>query len=544
MTFGKKLTLSFAAMGALLLTLSWAALSSLGTMKERFDEAAGKTTRKIVLADAVNTAESDMLAWQRAIVLYTYAKDPATVETAKQRFRDSVAAVGKAIEDMRPLMATEEGRRLLETAKKGSLEWVAAEVEVERLCAAGDPDGAVKLAGAKIVPIYDELARQSIRLAEMQNESLEAGRQEADAVNARSRWIAMALIVLSLAVGVFVGLLVRRISSVLRRVASEMQEGADQVASAASQVSASSQGLAQGASEQAATLEETSSSSEEISSMTRKNAENSQLAAKVMGEAARLVDEANRKLEQMVGSMKEINTSSDKISKIIKVIDEIAFQTNILALNAAVEAARAGEAGMGFAVVADEVRNLAQRCAQAAKDTAGLIEESITKSTEGSTRLDEVASSIQLITESSLKVKTLVDEVSLGSQEQARGIEQVAKAIAQMEQVTQKTAANAEESASAGEELSAQSDNLLGIVKRLTAMVGGGEADAGTARRKRSTAPAAHKVPAAAPPQQRRGLAALGAAVSHDAGADTRETAMAAKAGRDAFPLDDEFKTF
>ena len=157
-------------------------------------------------------------------------------------------------------------------------------------------------------------------------------------------------------------------------------------------------------------------------------------------------------------------------------IDEIAFQTNILALNAAVEAARAGEAGMGFAVVADEVRNLAQRCAQAAKDTAALIEESITKSNDGKVKVDQVATAIRTITEESAKVKTLVDEVNRGSQEQARGIEQIGKALAQMDQVTQQTAANAEESASAAEELNAQSEALKEVVEGLTTMVGGGDA--------------------------------------------------------------------
>src|SRR4029077_11204444 len=218
------------------------------------------------------------------------------------------------------------------------------------------------------------------------------------------------------------------ITRTLRSATEQLAEGAGQITSAASQVASSSQSLAQGASEQAASLEETSASSEEITSMTRKNAENSQSAANVMSAVDQHVKEGNRTLEQMVVSMAEINASSDKISKIIKVIDEIAFQTNILALNAAVEAARAGEAGMGFAVVADEVRNLAQRSAQAAKDTATLIEESVAKSSEGSANLQKVTEVIHSITSSSSKVKVLVDEVNLGSQEQARGIEQISKA--------------------------------------------------------------------------------------------------------------------
>jgi methyl-accepting chemotaxis protein len=187
------------------------------------------------------------------------------------------------------------------------------------------------------------------------------------------------------------------------------------------------------------------------------------------------VSEGNRTLVEMVESMQQITGSSDKISKIIKVIDEIAFQTNILALNAAVEAARAGEAGMGFAVVADEVRNLAQRSAQAAKDTAGLIEESIARSNEGSRRLDHVTQVIRTITESAAKVRTLVDEVNLGSQEQARGIAAISKSISQMDSVTQANAATAEQSASASEELSAQAEALENIARDLRTLVGGGD---------------------------------------------------------------------
>jgi methyl-accepting chemotaxis protein/methyl-accepting chemotaxis protein-1 (serine sensor receptor) len=162
------------------------------------------------------------------------------------------------------------------------------------------------------------------------------------------------------------------------------------------------------------------------------------------------------------------------------VIDEIAFQTNILALNAAVEAARAGEAGLGFAVVADEVRSLAQRSAQAAKDTSVLIEESITKSHDGKIRVDEASTAIRAITKGVAKVKNLVDEVNAGSQEQARGIGQISKTITEMERITQQNAASAEESAAASGELATQSDILRQITERLTAMVGGEAGSAAT----------------------------------------------------------------
>jgi chromosome segregation ATPase len=276
--------------------------------------------------------------------------------------------------------------------------------------------------------------------------------------------------------GMFLGLVLnffitRGINGGLRKVISELGEAAEQVTGAAAQISGGAQSLAQGASGQAATLQEISAASAQINAMAGQNAQNSRSSAENMVEASSRVDEANRNLEQMVVSMGEINASSGKISQIIKVIDEIAFQTNILALNAAVEAARAGQAGMGFAVVADEVRNLAQRCAQAAKDTAALIEETISRSHDGKTRLDEVAMAVRSITDSAAKVKNLVDAVQQGSEEQARDIGQVTRSIAQLDSVTQGVAANAEESAAASEELSAQSGALRTIVGRLDRMV-------------------------------------------------------------------------
>jgi methyl-accepting chemotaxis protein/methyl-accepting chemotaxis protein-1 (serine sensor receptor) len=324
------------------------------------------------------------------------------------------------------------------------------------------------------------------KLAEIDNEerTLLNERSE-DAQSSASSTMSIVLYGTLVCLGLNSGLaffVIRGVNAALRGAVHELNSGAERVTSAASQVSLSSQSLAQGSSEQAASLEETSASSEEINSMARKNTENSRAAADLVTSSLQKFVETNHSLGQMVVAMGEIKTSSDKISKIIKTIDEIAFQTNILALNAAVEAARAGEVGMGFAVVADEVRNLAQRCAQAANDTATLIEESIAKANDGKVKVDQVATAIRAITGEAGKVKTLVDEVNVGSQEQARGIEQIAKAINQMEQVTQKTAANAEDSASAAEDLNAQSETLKDIVERLTAMVGGGEASNGHGR--------------------------------------------------------------
>jgi methyl-accepting chemotaxis protein len=284
-----------------------------------------------------------------------------------------------------------------------------------------------------------------------------------------------ALWLLPLALGIALGvcLLVSTIGKKLRDAVRKLTESAAQVTSSVMQISSSSQALAQGATEQAASLEETSAASEEITSMTRANADNSNLAALEMDKVDALVKEGHAALGEMVASMSDIKSSSGSISRIIKVIDEIAFQTNILALNAAVEAARAGESGAGFAVVAAEVRNLAQRSAQAAKDTAPLIEESLARSNAGSVKLGHMTSVIHAITESAANVKRLVDQVKMGSRDQARGIEEISKAIQQMDCVTQGTAASSEESAAASQELAAQAELMNAIARQLHAVVEG-----------------------------------------------------------------------
>lgn len=245
-----------------------------------------------------------------------------------------------------------------------------------------------------------------------------------------------------------------------------------QVASASSQVAGAGRQFSEGASEQAASIEETSSALEELSSMTKQNAESANHANQLMLETGKTVSRASQSMAKLTASMSEISSASDETSKIIETIDEIAFQTNLLALNAAVEAARAGEAGAGFAVVADEVRNLAMRAADAAKNTAGLIEGTIKRVREGSEIATKTNLEFQDVASTVSKSGELVGEIAAASNEQAQGIEQVNKAMADMDKVVQQNSATAEETASASEEMNAQAEKMREYVSALVALVG------------------------------------------------------------------------
>ncbi len=276
---------------------------------------------------------------------------------------------------------------------------------------------------------------------------------------------------------IYVFKLIKKTTTGLTLISKGLTGGANQVSQASSELLSTSQQLSEASNEQAATIEETTSAVDELGSLTMRNADNSSKANDLSREVKHVVDQANTLMTNMVSAMGEIKSSSNEISKVIKVIDDIAFQTNILALNAAVEAARAGEAGAGFAVVADEVRNLAQRSAEAAKETSAMIENSLTKTEIGVRNTEEVDKILKQINESVETSTSLMEEVSVASQEQTKGLDEISRAIQQISTTAQSNASAAEETSASADDLTNQAEQLKTIVTQLNSILNGSEAE-------------------------------------------------------------------
>ena len=471
-TIGVKLFTSFGAMLALVLILGVTSLKINLDLGAELDNAVRVTARKQMLAGQILAATAQMTGLERGVASAEMLQQKDKSAAFLKQYAETERLVRQELADFTALPSSEETRTQLaaldteQNALKKTQEGFVAMLEKQQM------DRALKEFDESLLPRLAKMSDLARGLVDQQTEQLTVTSKGAEAKEAGSRWVTAGLLVLCVAVGIGLVFVARGMTARLRDLTSQIAGCARGVADASGQISSASQALAEGASRQAGSLEETSASSQELSSMTQSNANNSQQATRLMAKTDTQVTDANRQLGEMVSSMQNIGAASEKIAKIIKIIDEIAFQTNILALNAAVEAARAGEAGMGFAVVADEVRNLAGRCAQAAKDTSNLIAESIETTREGKAKLDQMAQAIRGITESTVEVKRLVDEVSVSSGEQARGIEHIAGSLAEIERITQQAAASAQQSATASSSMSAQSEAMDTVTQQLVAMVG------------------------------------------------------------------------
>lgn len=373
-------------------------------------------------------------------------------------------------------LSTEE-KSALSDYKDALDKYVKVRTKVINLARAGKSNVAWEVYHNEALPVFKTYVSYIGKLADINEKIADDidNQNEKDATTATVMMLAIGFAALGLLI--FMGLMISNmITRPIQFAIGTLTEGTNEVSAASSQVAAASQQLAEGTSEQAAAVQETSSTLEETSSMVHQNRENTQQAAVLAKQAKQFAEKSNTEMGKMMHSMEELKSSSNEIAKIIKVIDEIAFQTNLLSLNAAVEAARAGDAGKGFAVVAEEVRNLAQRSAQAAKDTAVIIESNINLSDNGVDIARNVRESVGSIDEQAKKVSDLLDEISVATNEQAQGVEQISKAVSQMEIVLSTNAQTAEEAAAASKTLEDQAVNVKEIVNSLIALVEGAEA--------------------------------------------------------------------
>ena len=475
-SMGRKLMLGIAALAALTVVSGYVGLHSAGNIQENVEDLSERVGKRVHLVGTLSEASAELYLDETAMVVNTFDRNRQGLEQWREAQKEDFKKIPETIATLDSMLVLEASKQAVQRIKDSLAAWSASMAKVSSLLDEGHPSEAEAYSKAHSRPAYDQIAKECNTLEANQEKLMKEAGENGKKDYAEARWMILGVILVSLSVGALILWIVRGIVGTLRNTVTELTNGGEQVAAASSQIASTSQSLSQGSSEQAASLEEVSASMEEMSAMTKRNAENSSEATAMMTETVSQVGRSNSALQEMVASMGAIKVSSEKVAKINKTIDEIAFQTNILALNAAVEAARAGEAGMGFAVVADEVRNLAQRSAVAAKDTAGLIEEAIANSNQGAAKLEQVATAIRAITDSASKVKGLVDEVNEASKQQTQGISQVATAVTQVSTVTQTAAASAEESAAAAEELSAQSQTVSELVKQLQGMVEGGSA--------------------------------------------------------------------
>jgi methyl-accepting chemotaxis protein/methyl-accepting chemotaxis protein-1 (serine sensor receptor) len=472
MGIGKKLGLCLSAVLLLCVVTAAVGWFAIQSVCNRMDVSLRETTHKIELSSDLRANVFAFRLQERGMLLFSFIKAGQQVDSCRVAFDKAMGIANDRIEQIRSLAASAQERAVLDDLHAGLDNYKTRQMEVRALLAAGKLDEAtvwdktyLVTGGARIVAAID-------KLNQLDHDTNEQALVEAEAQRGQAqRWIAVCLLA-GLPLAFLVLRIVARTSDQLRRTADGLEAATANLDRESGQMAADSQSLAQGASHQAASIQETSASSTEVSSRARRSAEQMKMATDLVRKAQENFSAADQSLKEMLEAMTDIANASGKVAKVIKTIDEIAFQTNILALNAAVEAARAGSAGAGFAVVADEVRSLAQRSALAARETATLIEESIASSAGGREKVNRVTGSIEAISHHVHQAGQYIEDAAAGSGEQAQGIEQIGRSIAQIERITQETAATANQTAQASTRLGDHSSELKEMVVRLGQIVG------------------------------------------------------------------------
>jgi methyl-accepting chemotaxis protein len=472
LSIDKKLFGGFGALFLAFLSLALGAWILSGRLNDRVSELANVSGRSLQLAGEVQYLASNIKADQRQVIILAAKQESNALKDQVRALESEAQVLMRKLDEISQLSGRSDARASAEEAKNVMQAWMTNDWRKTReLAEKTQTLEAVEASEAGRAQL-ERAGSLAAAIVAKESEKFQGNKDQAQDAYRSLQMLSLVTLVVGIAVAAGVGYIVHTVYATLKVAAGKLSAGAEMVMAAAGQMSGSSQSLSQSATEQAASLEETSASVEELALMTRKNADATTEVVGHLKEVDTRASESSEALHDMVAAMSGIQDSSRQVSKIIKTIDEIAFQTNILALNAAVEAARAGAAGMGFAVVADEVRSLAHRSAQAAQDTTALISESISRAQSGTGSVERLTTSIASITQSVANVKRLADDVSVASRQQSAGIEQVSRAIIELEKSTQAIAGTAEEGAAASEELTSHSETVMGVVGQLEVLVG------------------------------------------------------------------------